>query len=227
MANLDINWKDKREIFQSRFDALAQINIQSILSELDKNTSIYISKGGISADPNNNKIYDKIHELSNKVKDYKESLAILNNDILKELSTVSKDADLAGLLSENGELQQQIQQLEKIDKDVKVDVDTAIARDELLRSNEVNRHDLFILNRPIKRNLIPYIWGISMLFIAIGVMIFLTLAPTVTTGTIATNASSSLIMDILMDRRIWMALFGSSLIVILFLSLKIAGVFGR
>jgi hypothetical protein len=227
MANLDINWKDKREIFQSRFDALAQINIQSILSELDKNTSIYISKGGISADPNNNKIYDKIHELSNKVKDYKESLAILNNDILKELSTVSKDADLAGLLSENGELQQQIQQLEKIDKEIKVDVDTAIARDELLRSNEVNRHDLFILNRPIKRNLIPYIWGISILFIAIGVMIFLTLAPTVATGTIATNASSSLIMDIVMDRRIWMALFGSSLIVILFLSLKIAGVFGR
>jgi hypothetical protein len=60
MANLDINWKDKREIFQSRFDALAQINIQSILSELDKNTSIYISKGGISADPNNSNTSSKV-----------------------------------------------------------------------------------------------------------------------------------------------------------------------
>ena len=122
---------------------------------------------------------------------------------------------------------------------MKVDVESAIARDELLRSRntEISRHQLFILDRPIRRGLIPYLWVLSVLFIGVGLVIFRMTAPSLgmATGNAASNSSlygaaasiQMLILGFFSNRVVLVSLLVSTLIVILFLSLKIAGVFGK
>ena len=230
MSSSEVSWKEQRAQFQARFDTLAQFNIQQLLTELNSSTARYIQKGGLSQDPGNNADYKRIEEIANKISEYKTMLTKLNNDILQSLSKVAKDADLAGLLSKNGELQTQIQQLEKVEKETKVDVESAIARDELLRSYpQPIRHNLFLFNRPIKRGLIPYLWLISIIFIAIGTIVFWKMIPPIGIGSSNAGGLSAFdtIMAFVMDARIWMTISGAALIVILFLSLKIAGVFGK
>ena len=89
----------------------------------------------------------------------------------------ANNSDLGGILSEIGKLQAEINKLEKVKAEVTVDVDSAIARDELLRSSEadISRHQLLLLGRPIRKGLIPYIWGLSILFIGIGVAALITI----------------------------------------------------
>ena len=113
-----------------------------------------------------------------------------------------------------------------------MDVDTALARDEALRTRnrKGNRHTLYLLDRPVRRGMVPYLWALSVLFVGVGVLLFYWLKPALLlpVGGWGMNASSVLGMlsDIFSNRYTWMALFGASTIVILFLSLKIAGVFG-
>jgi hypothetical protein len=229
MSSSDESWNEQRAKFQARFDTLAEFNIQKHLTELNSATAKYIKRGGLSQDPNNNGDYKRVQEIAGKIADYKSQLSKLNNDILQSLSKVAKDADLSGLLSKNGELQTQIQQLEKIEKETKVDVESAIARDELLRSYPApSRHNLFLLNRPIKNGVVPYLWLISIIFIAIGFIVFWRMIPPIAIG--STNGGPGgfdMIKTFVMDTRIWMTISGASLIVIIFLSLKIAGVFGK
>ena len=229
MSSSDVSWNEQRAKFQGRFDILAQFNIQQQLTELNTTTANYIKKAGLSQDPNNNADYKRVQEIAGKIADYKSQMSKLNNDILKSLSTVAKDADLAGLLSKNGELQTQIQQLEKVEKETKVDVESAIARDELLRSYpEPTRHNLFLLNRPIKKGIVPYLWLLTMIFVTIGCIVFWRMIPPIHIG--SSNGGPGgvdTLKAFLTDTRIWMSISGASLIVILFLSLKIAGVFGK
>jgi hypothetical protein len=114
---------------------------------------------------------------------------------------------------------------------MRVDVESAIARDELLRSRNTNitRHELFILDRPVRKGLIPYLWVISVLFIGVGLVIFKMTMPSLGLGTaVAANASVELsVMDFFSNKFVLISLLVSALIVIVFLSLKIAGVFGK
>ena len=224
-----MSWIDERAKFQERFDKLSQENIQSLITELNRTTASYISKGGVSKDPNNNPDYNKVLQLNQKADSIKKRYTELNNDIIKYLENSSRDSDLSGILSENGELQKHIQKLEKIQNEMKIDVESAIARDELLRSRntDVSRHKLFILGRPIRKGLIPYIWLISILFIGIGLIIFKMSAPQLPEASQTSVSIFFLIYSFFMDKRILLALLVASLIVILFLGLKVAGVFGK
>lgn len=224
---------EERSEFQKRFDDLSQENIKGIVSELNKVIGDYIGKGGLSVDPNNNPDYNKIIELTKRIESIKQKYVELNDDILLFLSSESKDNDLSGLLKENGEIQKQINRLEKIEKEINVDVTSAIARDELLRSRntEISRHSLFILDRPIREKLVPYLWVFSVLFIGIGLLIFRHTFPQLSISVVDPGTvTSSIYMNVfnfISNKAVLISLLISAIIVILFLSLKIAGVFGK
>jgi len=227
-----MKWIEERAKFQKRFDDLSQENIQAIITELNKAVGNYISKGGISQDPNNNPDYNTVITLTQKAETIKKKYSDLNDEILKFLSTEAKNNDLSGLLSQNGDLQKQITRLGKVQDDLKVDVESAIARDEILRSRNTNitRHQLFLLDRPIRKSSIPYLWAISVLFIGLGLVLFKMSAPTlglaIASGINASSGESGL-LEFISNKMVLGSLLISAIIVILFLSLKIAGVFGK
>jgi hypothetical protein len=225
-------WPQKRAEFQKRFDDLSQENIQGLITDLNTSMSRYISRGGLSQDPNNNQDYNTIIQLTQKAENIKSRYTQLNDDIMQYLGTESKNNDLAGLLAENGELQKQINRLEKITQEMKVDVESAIARDELLRSRntDVTKYKLFLLGRPIRRGLVPYLWAIAVLFIGVGLVILRMTVPTIGVTGATMGASSNIfgmILEFITNKIVLGSLLTSALIVIVFLSLKIAGVFGK
>lgn len=227
-----MSWIEKRAMFQKRFDNLSEQNIQGLITELNQAISNYISRAGISQDPNNNPDYDKIIELIQRAENIKQEYKDLNEEIIQFLTNESRNNDLAGLLSENGELQKQINALEKIQNEMKIDVDSALARDELLRSRntDVTRHSLFLLDRPIRPGLIPYLWAIAILFIGIGIIIYRIAVPSFYMGSTSSGITPTIfdtVYQFITNKTVLISLLGSSLIVILFLSLKIAGVFGK
>ena len=157
--------------------------------------------------------------------------------LLPYLKDQSNNYNLSAQLQETGTLQQQLIALEKERDALETDVDTALARDEVLRKRKEtgNRHTLYLLDRPVRRGMVPYLWALSVLFVGVGVLFFYWLTPTLLlpAGGLATDAlgTSSSVLDMLSDifshRYTWMALFGAASVVILSLSLKIAGVFGK
>lgn len=225
-----MSWIEKRAEFQKRFDDLAQENVQGLITELNTAVGNYISKGGLSQDPNNNPTYNLVVQLTQRAQQIKDKYEKLNDDIIVYLRNNAKDTDMAGLLNENGELQKKINRLEKVLDEMKIDVESAVARDQLLRSRntDVTSHQLFVLGRPVKKNLIPYLWVISILFIGVGLVIFKMTMPTI--GTASTEASGSVmagVIEFVTSKVVLSSLLISALIVILFLSLKVAGVFGK
>jgi hypothetical protein len=227
-----MKWIEERAQFQKRFDELSQQNLQGLITDLNTAVGNYITHGGLSQDPNNNPDYANIVKLTNKAESIKQNYSALNDDILKYLSRQSKDNDLSGLLSENGELQKHLNRLEKIKDEMKIDVVSAVARDELLRSRDTNvtKHQLFILDRPVRRGLVPYLWVLSVLFIGIGLIIFKMSAPNLGMGS-AVNSSSVpfqyMLLDFFSNKVVLSSLLISAIVVIVFLSLKIAGIFGK
>jgi hypothetical protein len=225
-----MKWIEERAQFQKRFDELSQQNIQGLITDLNTAVGNYISRGGLSQDPNNNPDYANIVKLTNRAEDIKQKYSALNDDILKYLGQQSKDNNLSGLLAENGELQKHINRLEKIQGEMKIDVVSAVARDDLLRSRDTNvtKHQLFILDRPVRRGLVPYLWVLSVLFIGVGLVIFKMAAPSL--GVAAANGSvpfQYMLIDFFSNKVVMSSLLISAIIVIIFLSLKIAGVFGK
>lgn len=232
------SWIEKRADFQKRIDELSQENIQALITQLNTAVGNYISKAGLSQDPVNNPNYQTINELTQRAKNIKQRYSTLNNDILTYLKNNARDTNITGLLTENGELQKQINRLEKVQKEMKIDVESSVARDKLLRSRDtdVTPHQLFILDRPVRKSLIPYLWVISVLFIGVGVVIFKTTMPSFITATTSTTISTTsatttsiyyMLMEFITNKVVIGSLIASVLIVILFLSLKVAGVFGK
>jgi hypothetical protein len=226
-----MSWIEKRAEFQKRFDQLSQENVQGLITELNKSVGNYVSKGGLSQDPNNNPDYNQIIKLTQRANDIKKRYAALNDDIIKYVTTQAKDDNLSKLLTENGELSKHINRLEKIQNEMKVDVTSAIARDELLRSRntDVTSHQLFLLGKPIRKGLVPYLWVLSVLFIGIGLVIFKMTAPSLGLGASpeATGSIFEMLIEFITNKMVLGSLLISALIVILFLGLKIAGVFGK
>jgi len=227
-----MSWIEKRGEFQKRFDDLSQENIQALITELNKAAGKFISKAGLSQDPNNNPDYTNIIKLTKRAENIKKRYSLLNEDILKYLKDNAKDTNMTGSLNENGELMKQINRLEKIKNDIKIDVESAIARDELLRSRntEITRHQLFLLDRPVRKGLIPYLWVISVLFIGVGLVIFKMAVPTFGLGVTSDSSGGSvfsMLIEFITNKIVLISLLISSLITIIFLSLKVAGVFGK
>jgi hypothetical protein len=155
------------------------------------------------------------------------------------LTQEAQNYQLSNRLEQTGQLQGQIRRLEEEREKMKTDVETAMARDELLRSRDQtgNEHTLYLMNRPVRRGMVPYLWALSVLLVGVGVLFFYWLTPMILTPS-AVNTYGNPVMgtmnqfvlmvtDIFMNPYTWMALFGAASIVILALSLKMAGVFGK
>jgi hypothetical protein len=231
-----MKWIDQKDIFQKRFDDLAQENITGIITELNKKIGTYVSHGGVDPSKNisqnqqnqQNPEYKEIIKLTAQIDTIKSKYSALNDDINEFILTQSKNKSLAALLKENGEIQQEINKLEKIKDKMKVDVESAVARDELLRSRntDVSRHKLFLLDRPIRKDTIPYLWVFAIFFIGIGLIIFKMGIP----GIPSTGSFSEIIgmvLQLLTSKLVLGTLLVTALIVIIFLSLTVAGVFKK
>ena len=111
---------------------------------------------------------------------------------------------------------------------MKVDVESAVARDELLRSRntDVSRHKLFLLDRPIRKDTIPYLWVFAIFFIGIGLIIFKMGIPDIpSTGSF--SEIIGMVLQLLTSKLVLGTLLVTALIVIIFLSLTVAGVFKK
>lgn len=238
------SWIDKKTVFQTRFDNLrsqAKLKeIEDLINGINAAIPEYISIAAQTPQTSQTiqaaqTKYTSITTAINSINTIKNQYKTLYDDILKFLKDNAKDTNLSGLLSQNGELQTTINRLEKIQKDTKVDVESSIARDKLLRSRDtdISRHQLFILDRPIRKGLIPYLWVISVLFIGIGLIIIKSTMPTYTTGLNSgaingtTSSISTILLEFISNKIVIGSLLSSALVIIIFLSLKIAGVFGK
>jgi hypothetical protein len=155
-------------------------------------------------------------------KDY----AALNDAIITEIKNRATASNMSTLVTTNGALQNSITSYQKQKKDKRVDVESALAREELLRSQtrDITSHQLFILDRPIRKGMIPYLWVLSVVFVGIALILFRMAFPVFT---ITALDATLFFRDITSNSTIWIALLICALIVILFLSLKVAGVFGK
>ena len=163
----------------------------------------------------------------------KDRSTYLFNKINSALSTEIADQSTADLLSRTGQLQQQIQRLHAIKKDIKVDVESAVARDEVLRSRDtkLNSHKLFLLNRPIRKGVIPYLWVLSVLFIGVSLVLFRMMLPesiaSTNSGAFGSSMSISLmISEFFENKMVLISIIVSLCVVVLFLGLKMTGIFG-
>lgn len=157
----------------------------------------------------------------------------LFNNINSTLSTEMADQPTSELLSKTGRLQQQIQRLHKIKKDIKVDVESAVARDEVLRSRDtkLNSHKLFLLNRPIRKGVIPYLWVLSVLLIGVSLILFRMMLPESTSSTFSNGLGSSMSISLMVseffeNKMVLISIIVAMLIVVLVLGLKMVGIFG-
>ena len=164
----------------------------------------------------------------------KDRSTYLFNNINSVLSTELANQPASELLSKTGTLQQQIQRLHRIKKDIKVDVESAVARDEVLRSRDtkLNSHKLFLLNRPIRKGVIPYLWVLSVLLIGVSLILFRMMLPESTTSTFSNGGGSSMSISLMVseffeNKMVLISIIVAMLIVVLFLGLKMAGIFGK
>lgn len=163
----------------------------------------------------------------------KDRSTYLFNKINSVLSTEMADQSTADLLTRTGQLQQQIQRLHEIKKDIKVDVESAVARDEVLRSRDtkLNSHKLFLLNRPIRKGVIPYLWVLSVLFIGISLILFRMMLPesalSTSVGAFGSSVSISLmISEFFENKMVLISIIVALCILSLFLGLRLTGIFG-
>jgi hypothetical protein len=172
-------------------------------------------------------------QLTQRKRQYQQEVSSLTVALKSQTNTYN----VSGKLQQIGTLQREIRSLEKQNETAKGDVETAEARDELLRSRETaaNAHTLYIADRPVRRANVPYLWVLSVLFVGVGVLCFYWMAPLLLPSAAASGFGPEMgtggvldaVTEFMMSRTTWMTLFGAALVVILFLSLKIAGVFGK
>ena len=179
-----------------------------------------------------NKNQMTVEQLQTLRGEYDQVRSSLTNYLKEQAQTYA----LSDKLEQTGTLQAHIQRLHNENDQMKTDVETAVARDELLRSRNRsgNDHTLYLLDRPVRRQMVPILWVISVLFVGLGVLFFYLLAPQLLLSGMGQNALTTstasavqLFIEIFTSRFTWMALFGATCIVILFMSLKVAGIFGK
>ncbi len=224
------NWAEQRTIFSKRYESLSdyrQNQLQNDIDKLNDAAKQYISNGGISQDPTTDGAYNTLLSLTDKINKKKAEFANLNKDLTNTIREFSQTYDSGNLLAENGQIQQEIISLQKRLEDSKVDAESANLRDSLLRNRErdVSTRQLYLLDRPVKKSAIPVFWVLSILFTAIGLYIFKQLIPIPTAAPGTGTSIFDGILSFFKDARVWMSLTGASIIVIIVLAIKVAGVF--
>jgi hypothetical protein len=228
------SWKESRDVYDTRFNKLAtDYNIPQITQNLNVATANYISKGGLTqnSDPNVNPDYTDILKYSKEADDIKKKYIALNNDILRYIKIEATRNNLPDLLTENGTLQTEINGLHTAEKQIKTDVESAVARDELLRSRntDISPHKLFLLDRPVRRNMIPYLWVLSVLCIGIALIAMRMILPSLGMTKEELMALSSdfvlMITSFFTNNVLFLSIIAALVVVIIVLSLVVGGVF--
>ena len=166
--------------------------------------------------------------MSGNLSSIKDQYVTLHDDIAKTLECNTQNNNLSDGLTQTGSLQSHIKKLEKRKKELQVEVDTALARDELLRSRDVKltTHQLFLLDRPVRKGMIPYLWVISVFFIGIGLVLYKTMLPSIGPDMATVIGMETALMDILFNKTVLISLMVCIIIIILVISLKVGGVIG-
>lgn len=170
------------------------------------------------------------NDASNRIKT--NFLAYQNiNKQLTQIIRESTPQDLGGTLAEIGKLQQGLEELKSDIIRAKVDLETAEERDKQMKLSPPQTSDYqgsstwFGITRPLKFVTVPILFGVS-IFLSIATILFLKeyflLGIHLPTAGHTSGIGILSISSIIKDPRIWATLFGASLIVILFLSLRIA-----
>lgn len=124
--------------------------------------------------------FDTLAQYTGSFTDQRQRYKELYHDIMTSLAQESSQYNVTGSLQNHGSLQQKIITLEQIQKEKSKEVETALARDALLRSHDrrFTSHQLFLLDRPIRRERIPYLMVLSVLCVGISIYIFKMAHPT-------------------------------------------------
>jgi hypothetical protein len=221
-----MDWPTSRAAFRSRLDALNAQYTPATITELDTVIGAYLTNYSTDTPANLSTKRQAITTKVNVIKELKNQYSTLNDDIIKLFKNEATNHNLSAILTENGALQNKIQQLRKVQSKIKVDVETAVARDELLRSRnkDINSHQLFLFDRPVRRGMVPYLWTISVLLIGLGILILRMMAPNLPPFNL--YDIYNLIMTQYLTNNVLLMLLAACLITIIFLSLQIGGVFG-
>jgi hypothetical protein len=223
------SWINAKRDFEARYTPLStyrQNTLPGDLSYIQGKMSAYVNWAGntyISPTDQTN-VYNQARTRFDTVNGKLNDFTILNKNISDKLKEIAIQNDTGSLLTTNGQLLTDIKQLESQNAELKSDAETATLRDELVkdRNTAVNRHQLFFLNKPLNKSSIPFLWGFSILFVGIGVLIFKQMFPI---GFTVMPGTGFELIPFITDPRVLIALTVSSIIVIIFLVMKIFGVF--
>jgi hypothetical protein len=216
-----MDWPTTRAAFQQRLDTLSRgPSVASLVSAANTAMQNYVDH------PKDPAAYQRVEDAMTALNNLKGQYQAIHDDIIAQFSQYATKYDLAATLRENGELQKSIGQLQKLQKEIRTDVESAVARDELLRSRETETtsHSLFLMNRPLRKEIVPYLWVIAVLFVGVGLVLFHRLSPSflAPAGFMPWYA---LLTETLFSPRVILALLGACILTIIGLSLKVAGVF--
>lgn len=231
------SWAQQRSAFQGAFDKFQQYysgQLQSDIRQLNQAMGAYVENGGVDASA----AYGQVGATAARIQSEYNSLSKLVIEMIQSIGDNAAELNTNGLLQENGRLQQKIKQLQELEREERADAETAELRSRLLatRGEDVNRHQLFLLGRPLRPGAIPVLWVLSFAMFSVGVMIMWSLAPSMQgvgaaiaspfmTGPAAIGAQGwrEAVAAFLGRPIVWGPFVGACLVIILFLSLKVAG----
>ena len=225
-ANTTTDWPTQKTLYQARLDRLNQTDVSRKIAELQAAITTYVSKGSCNGSTEESAMQTKLNDLIA----LRDSYAALYRDIQSNLKTAASASDLTALITDNGTLQTKIQGLEKTVASMKVDVESAVARDEILRTRDkaITSHDLFLLGRPVRRGMIPYLWALAILLIGLAMTLLYRHAqmlgwtdPMVQSG--MTAAMYGYLYMVFGNRTLLWALIGALSLAVLVMSLRMAG----
>jgi hypothetical protein len=218
-----MSWDTEQQNFKAEFDQLNSTNnVDNLISKLNVAVNTYLAS-------KKDEDYTAVKTQSAALQALTNKYADLNDRIVKSLTTQANNTDLTGALTANGTLQTTIKKLEKRKKELQVEVDTALARDEVLRSKDTkaNTHQLFLLDRPVRKGMIPYLWGLAILFIGVGLVLYKVMLPPL--PSFGTNSSISsfdielLFSELLLNKTVLITLLVCIIAIIVTAAIKVSG----
>jgi chaperonin cofactor prefoldin len=218
-----MSWDTKKVEFQAQFDNLnTTSNVDQLVTQLNATVNTYLDKKSTTD-------YTNIQTISKQLQTIKTNYSDLNDKIVKALATDITSTDLPGSLTQNGTLQTQIKKLETRHKELQVEVDTALARDELLRSRDTNvtSHQLFLLDRPVRKGMIPYLWALSIIFIGVGLVLYKMMLPPIGLDYSTVAGMEMNLTDLLLNKTVLISMLVCFIIIIVTVGLKAGGVIGK
>ena len=218
---------DKKETFTKRHDDIATYvsgQMNEDITTLNLKIVNYIQSGGV-AKGDTNTDYSEIDRITKQIALYKNQIVNLNKEVATAIKEQGENSDMEALLQKNGELQKQIAKAETQKGELHEDAGNAKVRDQALRTKDtnINNRQVYLLGHPLRPASIPYLWGLSILFIGIAVLMLYYYSP-------IPFPSSEDLIPILIEQFynpwLWISLLGAASIIILFLILKVMNLLG-